>query len=73
VKVMVGVPVQVPLLAVSVWPSAGVPEIVGRTVLTGGAALTVEVCTLVALELPATLVPVTTTRIVAPTSLGVSE
>ena len=32
------VPVQVPLAAVSVWPSWAVPEIVGSTVLTGGAA-----------------------------------
>ena len=37
---MIGcVPVQVPALAVSVWPSCAVPEIVGSTVLTGGEAV----------------------------------
>src|SRR4051794_24263148 len=65
---MVGVPVQMPLPAVRVWPSCALPLIVGSTVLTGGAAATVPLCALVALALPPTLAPVTTTRTVLPTS-----
>jgi hypothetical protein len=58
------VPVQVPVLAVRVWPCCGVPEIAGRAVLTGGVAVTEEVWSLLADALPAAFVPVTTTRIV---------
>ncbi len=66
-------PVQVPLAAVSVPPSTGVPEIVGRTVSTGASAATTALCAEVALELPATFVAVTTTRRVPPTSAGSSS
>ena len=38
----VGLPVHVPLLAVSVWPTCVVPVIVGGAVLAGGAALAVS-------------------------------
>jgi hypothetical protein len=62
------VPVQVPLVPLSVWPSCAVPEMVGSDVLTGGVGATTAVCALVALELPAELVPVTRKRIVEPTS-----
>ena len=44
----VGVPVQVPLPAVSVRVSWGVPEIVGRPVLTGAVGATTPVWALVA-------------------------
>jgi hypothetical protein len=71
--VIVGVPVHVPVVELSVWPSSGVPLITGRAVLTGGAAATTAVCEVVALALPAAFVPVTTTRIVEPTSAGPSR
>ena len=67
-KLIVGVPVQVPLPAVSVWPSFAVPLIVGATVLTGAVGATTPVWAAVADELPPAFVPVTTTRIVPPTS-----
>ena len=50
---MIGVvPVQVPFEAVSVWPSLGVPEIVGSAVLTGGSRASADCGRLVALALP---------------------
>src|ERR671933_299934 len=68
VKVIVGVPLHVPLVAVSVRESWAVPEIAGGAVAPGACELTAEVAALVALPLPAPLVPVTTTRKVEPTS-----
>ncbi len=68
---IVGVPVQEPFAAVRMLPSRGVPEIDGRTVLTGGSGETTALCALVALALPPAFVPVTTTRIVPPTSAGI--
>ena len=65
------VPAQVPLLAVSVWPSWGVPVIVGGVELAGGSAATLVVGELVAVAFPAELVPVTLTRMVEPTSAEV--
>jgi hypothetical protein len=53
--VSVGVPVQVPLPPVRVWPSWGVPEIVGGEVLAGGRGTTTDDCGLTALSLPASL------------------
>ena len=64
VYVIGAVPVHVPFAAVSVCSSCAVPEIVGSTVLTGGAAATTAVWADVAEELPAAFVPVTTTRTV---------
>ena len=64
-------PVQVPVVAVSVWPSFAVPLIVGATVLTGGAAVITAVWALVALLLPTPLVAVTVRRSVLPTSVAV--
>jgi hypothetical protein len=58
------VPVQVPVVAVSVWPCCAVPEIVGIAVLTGGVAVTLEVWLLVAGTVAAEFVASTTTRIV---------
>src|SRR3954462_10430018 len=69
---IVGVPVHVPSTAVSVLASVGVPRIVGSDWLTGSVGATTAVCTDVAFAGPATLVAVTTTRIVLPTSVGVS-
>jgi hypothetical protein len=43
----------------------------GGTVLTGGSAVTTAIWALVALELPPAFVPLTTRRIVDPTSAGV--
>src|SRR5215210_6367580 len=73
--VNVGLPVHVPSAAVSVWPSCGMPLIVGGEVLLGaapGAACTIAVATEVALLEPAALLAVTTTRIVMPTSAAPS-
>jgi hypothetical protein len=70
--VIVGVPVQVPVVAVRVSPSAAVPLIDGGTVLTGGVAVTTAVCALVVLALPAAFVAVTTMRKVEPTSPAAS-
>jgi hypothetical protein len=69
---MVGVPVQVPLPAVSVLPSEAVPEIVGGEVLTGGVGSTSPLAELEALAVPPAFVAVSTTFIVEPTSAGVS-
>ncbi|HVP03109.1 MAG TPA: hypothetical protein VMT10_11110 [Solirubrobacteraceae bacterium] len=46
------------------------PLTTGSAVFAGGAGATSAVCAEVALAEPATLVPVTTTRIVEPTSAG---
>jgi hypothetical protein len=70
---IVGVPVQVPVEDVSVWPSSVVPEIAGGTVLTGGSASTSAVSSLVAGVEPAGFVAVTRTRIFVPTSAGPSR
>ena len=72
-KVIVGVPVHVPVPPVSVWPSVVVPVTAGRTVLTGGAAVTVALAADVAGVLPTLSVAVTTTLIAEPTSVGVSR
>ena len=70
-KVIVGVPVHVPVPPVSVWPSVVVPVIAGRTVLSGGVAAITALAALVAGTEPAALLAVTTSRIVAPTSVDV--
>jgi hypothetical protein len=59
----VGVPVQVPVVVVSVLPSWAVPEIVGKAVLTG-VLDTSTVWALLAVALPPALVAVTAIRIV---------
>lgn len=65
-------PVQVPLSAVSVWPSWAVPEIVGGDVLAGLAVVAAAVATAVAAEVavtvPSAFLAVTTKRSVLPTS-----
>jgi hypothetical protein len=66
------VPAQVPGSAVSVRPSRGVPEIVGGEVLIGAPTVTVALWLEVPVSKPAALVPVTTTRIVEPTSAAPS-
>jgi hypothetical protein len=53
-------------------PSRAVPDTVGAAVLTGGAAWTTAVGLEVALVEPASLVAVTTTRRVEPTSSGLA-
>jgi hypothetical protein len=60
-------PDQVPVEAVSVWPTVGVPEIVGKTDDTG-ADVTTAVAAERAVEDPSLLVAVTLTRIVEPAS-----
>jgi hypothetical protein len=57
-------PLQVPSVAVSVSPCSAVPPIVGSAVLTGGVAVTVEVCALNAEAAPPALTAVTVTRMV---------
>jgi hypothetical protein len=57
-------PVQLPFVALRVWPCCGVPVIVGWPVLTAPLPCTDEVWLLVALWLPAAFVAVTTTRMV---------
>ena len=60
-------PAHEPVLALSVWPSSAVPEIVGSAVLTGGPVVIVAVASLVALlRCPAALSAVTTARSVSP-------
>ena len=59
---------QDPLLAVSVWPCCAVPLIVGNEVFAGGGGFTVCVLLDVAEPDPPSLVAVTTTSIVSPTS-----
>ncbi len=67
-------PLQLPGLAVRVWPLCGVPEIVGGWVLTGGVdcPCTTAVGLDVAVACPATFEAVTATRRVEPTSLSVA-
>ena len=60
-------PVQVPGSAVSVSPTSWSPEMVGATVLAGGAGTT-ALGALVELSLPAAFVAVTTTTTVWPRS-----
>jgi hypothetical protein len=67
-----GVPVHVPLPAVSICPSSAVLVIAGSTVFAGGSGTTVALCAETALPLPALLVALIPTRIVVPTKVGVS-
>jgi hypothetical protein len=69
-RVDVGFPLQVPSLAVSVEPTAGLPEIVGAAVFVGAAALeiTAEGAEVAWLDPPA-FVAVTVTRRRPPTSV----
>src|SRR3982075_56784 len=67
-----GVPVQVPVPAVSSWPSLRIPVIVGTAVFTSGIAATRPVAADVAEAEPAEFVAVTTTLSVVPTSGGAS-
>ena len=69
---IVGVPFQVPVSAVSVSPSRAVPEIEGSFSLVGGAATTTAVFSEVAGVSPPPFLAVTMTRRVEPTSVGVS-
>jgi hypothetical protein len=71
-KVTVGVPLQVPFAAVRVCPSRAVPLTDGAAVFAGGAATTTALGKLVAGALPPPFRPVTSTRIVLPTSAGTS-
>src|SRR3954451_2575079 len=66
----VGVPVQVPGSAVSIWPATAEPLTDAATVVAGaaGAASTTAVTADVDVSLPESLVAVTTTRIESPTS-----
>jgi hypothetical protein len=66
------VPDHVPLLAVRVWVSWGVPEIEGGVTFDGGTPWTTDVCPDMAEALPPPLEAVTTTRTVCPTSLDLS-
>ena len=65
---IVGVPVQVPVVAERVCPSRAVPEITGATVLTGAVGATTAVTAENADALPPPFVPVTRERSVPPTS-----
>jgi hypothetical protein len=67
------VPDHVPWAADSVSPSVVVPEIVGSSVLTGAAAETDGLASLVTVADPLASAAVTTTRIVDPTSPAVSS
>jgi hypothetical protein len=69
---IVGVPDQVPSLALSVWPTVSVPEMVGAPVFDGAAAATTAVGADVAESEPAPFVAVTVTRSVEPTSVDVT-
>ena len=64
--------VQLPVVAVRVCVSRGVPLIVGGELLPGGSAATTEVGLDVELVLAAAFVAVTTTRIVEPMSAPTS-
>src|SRR4051812_47625731 len=72
-KLTVGVPVHVPRSSVSVSPSRAVPPMVGATVLAGATGSTRPAAPDVAAVDPAALVAVTITRVVVPTSAGVSR
>ena len=65
-------PVQVPVLALSVWPSRATPESAGAAVLTGATGSTVPDGTECAVAEPAALEAVTSLRIVEPMSAPVS-
>ena len=66
-------PLQLPSVVVSVWPSCCVPLTTGSVTLAGASWPIVPVGAEVAgLEEPASLTAVTTTRIVLPTSSGPS-
>jgi hypothetical protein len=67
-KVSGAVPLQVPVVAVSVWPSRALPDTPGSAVFDGGFGVTTEVIALVAIAVPSGLVAVTTSRIVDPMS-----
>ena len=67
---IVGEPVHVPVSAVRVCPSAGVPEIDGATVLTGAMASMTALAGEVASTEPPAFVAVTTTRRREPMSSG---
>ena len=72
---MIGcVPVHVPGLAISGWPTCGVPETAGGEVYAGGALAdcTTAVAAEKSLVLPAGLVAVTSMRRVVPTSVVVT-
>ena len=69
---IVGVPVQVPRSTVSVSPSRAVPPTVGATVFAGATGSTRPAAPDVADVDPAVFVAVTITRVVVPTSAGVS-
>jgi len=70
--VLLPMPVQVPVVAVSVRPSWAVPVTTGIVTTAGGSAATAVVGADGAFALPPAFVPVTRTRIVAPTSAAVS-
>ena len=70
--VIVGVPSHVPWLSVSAEPCWVVPERAGAAVTNGARAAMTAVCGAVPVAVPAVFVPVTTTRIVEPTSDAVS-
>ena len=66
---LVGAPVQVPVEAVSVWPTCAVPVIAGSVVLVGtSVACTAAVVSEDAVAAPTVFRAVTLTRSVAPTS-----
>ena len=73
VNTIVGVPVHVPSLEVSVWPSMVVPVIPGAAVAAGVASATAAVGELSASAAPTPLAAWTCRRMVAPTSAGVSR
>ena len=66
-------PSQLPGSAVSVEPSSGLPEIDGAPVFDGASASTSSEAAEPADAEPPSLLAVTTTRIVAPTSAATSE
>ena len=66
------VPDQVPVSAVSVWPSTTGPVMAGTTVSCGGAASTAGVAAEGSLDWPPSLMAVTTTTMAWPMSSGPS-
>ena len=69
---IVGVPSQVPCESVRAEPCCVVPDSAGAAVTNGASAPMTPVCGDVPVAVPAVFVPVTTTRIVEPTSAAVS-
>ncbi len=65
-------PVQTPVLALSVCPCTALPAICGSAVLAGGDEPTAAVAAEIAVALPPSFVAVTATRIVCPASALVS-